>query len=136
MIVFHYVKQATDNKNNRMYNDVVNGVSIDWDGILNVKYETENEIDILAMRGIWPMFISCKNGAFDAEELYKLNTVAHRFGGKYAKKVLIATALDAMDETGKYIRQRAEDMGIIVIDNITDKNEKELLKIMAGLKSR
>lgn len=136
MVVFYYITEAVDNKNRKVYNDVLNGVSIDWDGVMNVKYETENEIDVVMMRGIWPIFVSCKNGAFDANELYKLNTVANRFGGKYAKKVLIATALESLAENANYIRQRAADMEIILIEDIQDKDEKGLLKLMAGLKSR
>jgi len=47
---------------------------------------TRNEIDTLLMRGLTPVFISCKNGEVDTDELYKLGTVAGRFGNRYAKR--------------------------------------------------
>jgi hypothetical protein len=50
--------------------------------------------------------------------------VAERFGGKYARKVLVATALDSLGETGKYIRQRAQDMNIRVVENLGEKELK------------
>ena len=44
--------------------------------------ETKNEIDVMLMRGVVPVFVSCKNGAVKMDELYKLDTVAQRFGGR------------------------------------------------------
>ncbi|MBR5451663.1 MAG: DUF1887 family protein [Clostridia bacterium] len=97
-----------------VYEDALNGVVIDWDG-KNEPFDTENEIDVMLMHDIVPVFISCKNGDFSAEELYKLNTVAERFGGKYAKKVLVTTAIDNMRDKGKYLTTRANDMRIQLI---------------------
>ena len=78
--------------------DCMVGVHLDWDGVIynHSLKDTLNEIDVLSLRGVIPTFISCKNGKVTAEELYKLNTVAHRFGGQYSKKVLVATAIPAM----------------------------------------
>lgn len=100
-----------------IYNDCMNGVVIDWDGKGNGK-ETSNEIDVMLMHNTVPVFISCKNGVIYSEELYKLNTVAERFGGKYSKKVLIATALSTMEDNGKHIRERADELNIDVIDDL------------------
>ena len=50
----------------------------------------------MLMRGVIPVFVSCKNGAVDSNELYKLNTVADRFGSIYAKKIIAATYLGKM----------------------------------------
>ena len=66
----------------------------------------------MAMHGIVPVFVSCKNGNVDKHEVYKLNAVAERFGEKYAKKVLITNA-KAEDIHSTVIR--AKDMGIRVI---------------------
>ena len=35
-----------------------------------------------------PTFISCKNGNVDQMALYEIETVANRFGGKYAKQTI------------------------------------------------
>lgn len=110
--------------------DAVNGVYIDWDGKLHTRYDeekdTENEIDVLLMRDIFPVFISCKNGMVKEEELYKLSTVADRFGGKYARRILCATFLGKGESSNAYLRQRAADMYITLIENIHKMTDAEI----------
>ena len=116
------------------YNDIMSGVYIDWDGDIHTEEEsrdTENEIDVLMMHGMVPVFVSCKNGQIDMDELYKLNTVATRFGGKYSKKVLIATALDENSNFAVRLRARAKEMQIKVFplsgkERIQDMDDAEL----------
>ena len=62
---------------------------------LNIEpaYRTANEIDFMLMKGLTPIFIPWKIGQVYDDELYKLESVANRFGGLYAKNVLIATYL-------------------------------------------
>jgi len=104
------------------YTDSAMQVCIDWDGNVNQsgdgKRDTENEIDVVFMKNLVPVFVSCKNGSVGDDELYKLNTVALRFGGSYVKKVLVATHLGKQGEAAKYFRQRAQDMNICLIDNV------------------
>lgn len=87
------------------------GVHIDWDGTIHGGWgrDTVNEIDVLALKGYIPTFISCKNGNVDQMALYELETVASRFGGKYAKKILVAP-----QGLNKSHRIRAREMGIEV----------------------
>ncbi len=87
------------------------GVHIDWDGTIHGGWgrDTVNEIDVLALKGYVPTFVSCKNGNVDQMALYELETVASRFGGKYAKKVLVAP-----QGLNKSHRIRAREMGIEV----------------------
>lgn len=82
-----------------VYDDVMMGVKIDWDGVIGETpgHEVENEIDVILMRGMRPVFISCKNGNFFQEELFKLSAVAEKFGGKYVQKVLITNYLSSRD---------------------------------------
>ena len=102
------------------FQDCKMGVHIDWDGVVyDISQripETRNEIDVIVTRGVTPLFISCKNGDVDEEELFKLNTVATRFGGETAKKMLIATNLQKKNPmaTNAFI-QRAKDMGIHLV---------------------
>ena len=136
MKIYTTVKYLTDKDGNLIYNDSLNGVVIDWDGEFHDEeteniYDTENEIDVMLMHGVVPIFISCKNGVVTSEELYKLNTVAERFGGKYAKKVLVATALDTKGDADEYFRQRAKDMGIKIIENVFD--DQELIRSLKNL---
>jgi hypothetical protein len=72
--------------------DCMVGVHLDWDGVIynHSLKDTLNEIDVLSLRGVIPTFISCKNGSVNQMALYELKTVADKFGGKYAKKVIAA----------------------------------------------
>lgn len=72
-----------------------------------------NEVDVLLMRKMVPYFISCKNGGVDNTELYKFQSVAERFGGKYAKKILIHST--APSEISDLVRTRAEVFGVKLI---------------------
>lgn len=109
-------------------------VTIDWDGTVFSPEkripETRNEIDVLLVRGMTPLFISCKNGDIGDDELYKLNTVAERFGSKYARKMLIATDLERKGPMSlKAYIQRAKDMGIYLVTDaaeLTDRQWREV----------
>ena len=125
--------EAKDKKGNPIYHDVEVGVTIDWDGDDRDAFRTYNEIDVLAMRGAVPMFISCKNGSVSVEELYKLNTVAEQFGKRYAKKVLVATELDRFGARADAVRARADDMGIRLIENIDEISDAELNRLLSTL---
>lgn len=132
---------AKDKKGNPIYNDVVNGVYIDWDGKIHDESgapDTANEIDVLAMRGTIPVFISCKNGKVLIDELFKLNSVAEQFGGKYAQKILIAPGLYKNEFSQyEYLFQRAEDMHIRVIDsirhNLNELSDEKIIKLFNNL---
>ena len=119
--------------------DVMTGVFIDWDGrTAEDSYDTLNEIDVLATKGVVPVFISCKNGHLSRDfkdELYKFKSVADRFGGQYAKKILITTALDDSQnkDSVAHFRKRAEDMGIRIIDDLTTMSDKEAEKTFRNL---
>jgi len=128
--------RLTERNGEPLYHDCRVGVSIDWDGDTgndDERFRTINEIDVLAMHGAVPIFISCKNGDFDAEELYKLNTVARRFGGSYAKKVLVASNMDKLGSKGEYLRARAADMDIRILDNVAELDNPELDRLLRSL---
>ncbi|MBQ3054856.1 MAG: DUF1887 family protein [Oscillospiraceae bacterium] len=130
MKVYLIAQSLADETGALVYDDAKNGVLIDWDGewhedVPNV-YDTVNEIDVLLMHGMIPVFISCKNGVITSDELYKLWTVAERFGGKYAKRVLVASSIDFLGEAGEYLRQRAKDMEIRLIENAQDLDDVAL----------
>lgn len=123
-----------EHKGKPYFNDCYVGVVIDWDGIIHPLEEnwkdTTNEIDVILMKGLIPTFVSCKHGKIGEEELYKLNTVATRFGGKYAKKMLIATHLEKESASSmKAYMQRAKDMNIQLIPNARELSKKDWQKI-------
>ena len=112
--------RAVKDRGAPFFQDCQTSVHIDWDGVVHKSEEhvaeTRNEMDVLLMRGTTPLFISCKNGNIDDKELYKLNSVATRFGGTHAKKMLIAADLEMSDEFSELaFSKRAWDMGICLV---------------------
>ncbi len=78
-------------KAEKQFTDGAVGVVIDWDTapVSFMTDDVKNEIDVFLMHNLSPVFISCKNGYVDTDELYKLSVVADRFGGPYAKKCIV-----------------------------------------------
>ena len=72
------------------------GVHLDWDGVIHERglNDVINEVDVLSLKGNIMTFISCKSGKMDSKQtlhaLYELDTVANRFGGRYARRVLVS----------------------------------------------
>ena len=105
--VYRGIKRSSD--------DCKIGVHLDWDGVIQPegKPDVINEIDILAIKGNIPMFVSCKSGKTKSTKtlhaLYELAAVADRFGGKYAKRILVTT-----NDFNDANVERAIEMGIEV----------------------
>ena len=123
------------------FNDALCGVHIDWDGVFHnredLEKDTENEIDVVLTKGLIPIFISCKNGEIKEDELYKLETVADRYGGKHVKKVLISTYFGNRGyESTEYLRQRAKDMKISFIEGVHNiDDDAQFEKMLKKLKN-
>lgn len=133
LMVLLFAKKSKGGDGLPVYDDAVNGVHIKWDpdihDISDDEKDIENEIDVILMKGLVPIFVSCKNGYVDESELYKLNTVAERFGGPYAKKVLVMTYYGRNNtEAYKYFVQRAKDMKIQIIDNVDEMSQENFAK--------
>ena len=131
LIVTVNAMSVTEKNGKPVYNDVKTGVCIDWDGVIGAEYEADvsNEVDVVLMKGLTPVFISCKNGSFDSNELYKLSVVAERFGGKYARKVIVASESVESSSKGKYLRARADDMDIKIIDDFDNMPRAEIERV-------
>ena len=97
-----------------VFDDCRTGVLLDWDGrITRDATDTQNEVDIVMTMGHIPVFASCKNANVRNDFLYEIKTMATHYGGCYARSAIFSTvrALPA-------IRKRAEDMGVVLIDQI------------------
>lgn len=120
MYTYIAAKSALDSNGEAFFNDGQSGVVIDWrDG-----RQVENEVDVLLTHGLAMWFVSCKNGTVTSEELYKLSIVAHRFGGRYAKKVLVLSQF----EPDKSFTERAAELGVSIIKNVRSMSKKALAK--------
>lgn len=137
LITYVAARETRDRDGQTCYTDAMTGVFIDWDGVVHdeddPQVDTQNEIDVVLMKGLIPVFVSCKNGAVEEEELYKLNTVAERFGDKFAKKVLVGTTLGKGGRSKRYLLERAEDMGIKVIEGVHEMPREEFARQLRAL---
>ena len=115
-----------------LFDDAMTGVVLDWDRRTR-EAASVNEIDVLLTRGMIPIFISCKNGGYGEEELYKLAAVAARFGGRFAKKALVAAGTSGSPARDAYFARRAADLGICLIPGVHTLSQAEICKALAAL---
>ena len=133
LVMYFAAMISTDEDGQQVYNDVMTGVGINWDADEEGKTViTQNEIDVLMMHGMVPVFVSCKSGMVEMEELFKFATVADRFGGNYAKRVLVAPAL-AEAGNAESVRARALDMNIQILENTYELPFMDLKESVSGL---
>ena len=136
LVVAFRMKEAIDENGKPLYDDVKVGVVVGWDtddgDTEKDMRKTINEIDVFAMKGALPVFVSCKNGNFDNEELYKLNSVASRFGFDYAAKAIISTEFDKI-ASRESLEARASDMGIRILKNVDEIDEEEWNRLIRTL---
>ena len=97
--------------------DVHRGVTLVHENEAPDEY-VKNEVDVMFMQGFQPVFVSCKAGNISKDALYELETVAARFGGKYAKKVLVTGCIRQNCTNYEYFEKRAKSMGIVLVDNV------------------
>ena len=93
-----------------IFHDVVSSAVVDWDGTVGHD-SVSNEIDVVAARGVVPLFISCKACEVKTEALNELSILKERFGGKGAKAAIVTT-----EPCCAAARHRASQLGIAVID--------------------
>ena len=93
-----------------IFNDVISSAVVRWDEVLG-HASVSNEIDVMAARGVIPLFISCKACDIKTEALNELAILSDRFGGKGAKAAIVTT-----EPCTAAARHRAAQLGIAVID--------------------
>ena len=123
-----------DENGEPFYHDVRVGVVIDWGCEGDDENERiVNEIDVIAMKSAIPVFVSCKNGMFNNDELYKFNTVAEHFGSEYVKKVIVTADMEASCTDPASLRERMDEMGIKRIENTHLRSEGSLMRPLRGI---
>lgn len=100
-------------KESGAFQDYSMSVTIDWDGAIVDFRSASCEIDLLLVKGIVPVFISCKIGQFGKDALYEIRLMADKFGGKMAKAVLV-TGYD-ITERNLDLYKKAKELNIAVI---------------------
>lgn len=93
-----------------IFHDVISSAVVRWDDVLG-HGSVLNEIDVMAARGVIPLFLSCKACDIKTEAFNELAILRDRFGGKGAKAVIVTT-----ESCNAAARHRAAQLGIAVID--------------------
>ena len=93
-----------------IFHDVISSAVVRWDDVVGHS-SVSNEIDVMAARGVVPLFLSCKACDIKTEALNELAILRNRLGGKGAKAVIVTT-----EPCHSAARHRAAQLGIAVID--------------------
>lgn len=97
------------------FNDVKTSVLIGWTQESEMPRSiTRNEIDIMLVKGVTPVFISCKMGHPTPLALSEIRLLSGRFGGVLAKTVLL-TASDVFHQN-RAVYNRARELNVAIID--------------------
>ena len=107
-----------------IFHDIISSAVVRWNEVLG-HASVINEIDVMATRGVTPLFISCKVSDVKTEALNELAILRDRFGGKGAKAAIVSTG-----RCNAASRHRAAQLGIAVID----RDELETGKLVYRLK--
>lgn len=113
-----------------LFDDVRTSVLVEWDTGGDSRSHTRNEIDVMAIRGVTPIFISCKMGAPTPLALSEIRLLGEKMGGGYAQTVLLTAAPVRMQSPS--IARRAEDLGLVLLDR-ADVQNGNLAKRIAQL---
>ena len=104
------------------FSDAATGVLLDLDGLITKKKgDPRNEIDLTAVYKNRLVLISCKCTKPTKEFLYEILTMAEQYGGKTAIPALICS-----EPAFEPVRERAKEMGVILIDNAANLSLKSL----------
>lgn len=113
-----------------IFNDVISSAVVRWDDVLG-HGTVSNEIDVMAAKGVIPLFISCKATDIKTEALNELAILRDRFGGKGAKAAIVTT-----EPCNAAARHRAAQLGIAVIDLEELRNDQLINRLKIIMKAQ
>ncbi len=96
------------------FDDVVLSAVVNWEGGTSQRDAVTNEIDVVAVRGLHPLFVSCKTNEIKTEALNELAVLRDRFGGKGSRAMIVTSA--PATKSRPLMRMRAAEMGIEVVE--------------------
>ena len=96
------------------FDDVVLSAVVSWNADDKKRDAVTNEIDVMAVRGIQPVFISCKTCEIKTEALNELAILRDRFGGKTSRALIVTSASPSKGRAA--MRRRAAELDIEVVE--------------------
>ena len=112
------------------FDDIVLSAVVNWEGGSSQRAGVTNEIDVMAVRGIQPLFISCKTCEIKTSALNELAILRDRFGGKGSRAMIVTSATASKDRS--LMRMRAGELGIEVAE-WKDLSEGRLEEMLRGV---
>lgn len=98
----------------KCFDDVVLSAVVNWQGSVVQRDSVTNEIDVVAVQGIQPVFISCKTCEIHTEALNELAILRNRFGGKDSRAIIATSGMATKNRAP--MRRRAAQLGIEVVE--------------------
>lgn len=96
------------------FDDVVLSAVVNWEGGQTQRNAVTNEIDVMAVQGVRPIFISCKTSEIRTEALNELAVLRDRFGGRGSRAIIVTSAPASKNRA--LMRMRAAELNIEVIE--------------------
>lgn len=96
------------------FDDVVLSAIVNWEGGASQRDSVTNEIDVVAVKGIHPVFISCKTCEIRTEALNELAILRDRFGGKGSRAMIVTSSIATKNRAP--MRKRAAELDIEVVE--------------------
>ena len=87
---------------------------VNWEGGMTQRNAVTNEIDVIAIQGITPLFISCKTSEIRTEALNELAVLRDRFGGRGSRAMIVTSAPASRNRA--LMRMRAAELNIEVVE--------------------
>ncbi len=119
-------------KQSGFFDDVRTSLVIDWDGVEGGPDTTKNEVDVFLVKGVVPVFVSCKMSVPIPLALSEIKVLSVKFGGSQSKAVLVTAGV--LGPEHKALQIRAADLGVTLIDFTAIKKEEmkqELIAVLA-----
>ena len=96
------------------FDDVVLSAVVNWQSGELKSDSVSNEIDVMAVQGVKPVFISCKTSEIHTEALNELSILRLRFGGYFSRAILVTSGVASKNLAA--MRNRAAKLGIELIE--------------------
>lgn len=97
-----------------VFTDARTSVVVDWDGVEGGSDNAKNEVDVFLVRGVTPVFVSCKMSLPSALALSEIRLLATKFGGSQSRAVVLTAG--QLGDNHRALRARAQDLGIHILD--------------------
>ena len=98
----------------KCFDDVVLSAVVNWQGGSAMRDSVTNEIDVMAVQGIEPVFISCKTCEIHTDALNELAILRDRFGGKGSRAIIATSGVATKNRAP--MRRRAAQLNIEVVE--------------------